>query len=433
MIFWRGMFNPKSLLLLLLMIIGNTGGIVANPSARNDTLDDKDIILTSFVAEKESIRSILTRISSDYDLNITFNASNSDFDKTVTYRAADVSPETLLTQVLALVGYEFTPIGNQLAVHRSEQFEEVNSGGTANMPGGVHFPDTIVRIVEVPVVVYDTVVIHQTRTETVYRSQPYATVVRPLVINRPSHGPLRIRNERFAVSFSYAQLLAGYNNTEAIPGGDELQNVRDADGASFRNFMLNGGLHYRLGAIMLSSSVALSGYSLPFNYTELFSSGGYHRIDTLDSFYTIVNGQEEWFHVTDSTYIPLETRELLYDRTNNLGMLDFKLGIAYDLFMSAHSSLFILAGVQAGIPVWQRGNTIVNESGYPAVPLDRNELNNVVYGFHAGPGVRTKLNDRLDVVFSAIYQRYLSELQASHPLNRQLRGIAIQMGVQYAF
>ncbi len=426
------MFTLKSLLVLL-MIFGNTVGIFANSSALDVIRDDKHLILTSFTAENESVRSILSRISAEYDLNITFNASNTDFDQTITYQAADVSPKTILEQVLAMVSYEFTPIGNQLAVHRSERLEAIDPAGTSNMDVGVHFPDTILRIVEVPVVVYDTVVIHQTKTEIVYRSQPYATVVRPLVINRPAHGPLRIRNERFAVSFSYAQLLAGYRATETIPQGDDLQNVSDADGSSFRNFMFNGGLHYRLGAITLSSSLSLSGYSLPFNYKEMFSTGGYHLVDTLDSFYTIVNGQEEWFYVTDSTYVPLETRELLYDRTNNLGMLDVRLGIAYDLFMSTHSSFFILAGVQAGIPMWQRGNTISNENGYPAVPLDRNELNNVVYGFHVGPGVRTKLNDRLDFVFSTIYQRYLSELQASHPLNRQFRGLALQMGVQYHF
>jgi len=432
MMFGRGMFTLKPLFMLL-MILGSTACIFANSSALDVIRDDKHLILTSFTAENESIRSILSRIAADYNLNITFNASNSDFDTTVTYQAADVSPEAILTQVLALVGYEFTPIGNQLAVHRSESFEAVDPAGSDKSGEGVHFADTILRIVEVPVVVYDTVIIHQTRTELVYRSQPYATVVRPLVINRPAYGPLRIRNERFAVSFSYAQVLAGYRTAEAISQGSGLQTVRDADGSSFRNFMFNGGLHYRFGALTLSSSVALSGYSLPFNYTELFSTGGYHRVDTLDSFYTIVNGQEEWFHVTDSTYIPLETRELLYDRTNNLGMLDLRLGIAYDLFMSAHSNFFIMAGVQAGIPVWQRGNTIVNESGYPAMPLVKSELGSFIYGFHAGPGVRTKLNDRLDFVFSAIYQRYLRELQASHPLNRQLHSIAIQMGAQYAF
>ncbi len=432
MMFRRGLFTLKTLFLLL-MTLSSTAGVFANSSALHVIRDDKHLILTSFTAENEAVRSILHRISAEYDLNITFNASNTDFDQTITYQASDVSPETILEQVLAMVGYEFTPIGNQLAVHRSERFEAIDPAGIANMDAGVHFPDTILRIVEVPVVVYDTIVIRQTKTEIVYRSQPYATVVRPLVINRPAHGPLRIRNERFAVSFSYAQLLAGYRAAETIPHGDDLQSVRDADGSSFRNFMINGGLHYRMGAITLSSSISLSGYSLPFNYKEMFSSGGYHLVDTLDSFYTIVNGQEEWFYVTDSTYVPLETRELLYDRTNNLGMLDFRLGIAYDFFMSTHSNFFIQAGVQAGIPVWQRGNTIVNQNGYPAVPLDRNQLNTFVYGFHLGPGVRTKLNDRLDFVFSAIYQRYLGELQASHPLNRQFRGLALQMGVQYHF
>ena len=413
-------------LVILLVIFASSTSLFAVTAGQDGTL-------ISFRADNESVRSVLQRLSVNHWLNITFNASNEDFDATINYRAEDKRPETILAEILSLIRYEYSSIGNQLVVHRSERFEAL--GRDELQPGDAvaSHVDTILRIVEVPVVIVDTVVIHETRTETVYRNQPVLASVRPLIINRPAHRPYRIRKERFSVSFSYAQMLAGHYSPGAGQLQGDLQEVHDAEGSSFRNFMISGGLHYQLGAVFLSTSLSVNSFSTPFNYKEVFTSGGYHLVDTLDSFYTIVDGEEIWVHITDSTYIPLESQELLYDRTNNLGMLGLRFNIAYDLYISTNSKFFIHGGVQAGVPVWQRGNTIINTEGYPSAPMARSELNSIVYGFHLGPGVRTRLNDELDMVLSAFYQQYINDLYKTHPLKRNLRGVALQAGIQYYF
>lgn len=418
-----GISHLTRLVTLLVILTGSANLFAATA--------DEDNTLISFRADNETIRNVLQRLSADHGLNITYNASNDDFDATITYQAEARKAVTVLKEVLALIGYEYTPIGNQLVVHRSERFEAL--GQNVVLPGDVNVNnvDTILRIVEVPVVIIDTVIIVETRTEIVQRAQPVQATVRPLIVNRPSYRPHRIRNERFSVSLSYAQMLAAYQYQGAGQLHGDLQKVRDADGISFRNYMITGGLHYQIGAMYLSTTASLNSFSIPFSYKELFTSGGYHLVDTLDSFYIIVDGNEEWVHITDSTYIPLESQELFYDRTNNLGMLEMRFNIAYDLYISSNSNFFIHGGMQAGIPLWHRGSTIMNTEGYPAVPLARNELNNVVYGFHFGPGVRTKMNDRFDFVLSATYKRYLTDLFRSYPIERNLRGIALQAGIQY--
>lgn len=385
----------------------------------------EDTIPITFHAVNEPVRQVLKRLADDHGLNLTYNASNKEFDTHINYSADNKKPETVLSDILALINHEHTSIGNQLVIHRSERFEMMTSGSAAT-PN-----DTIIRIVEVPVVVVDTVILYETRTEIVYRPQAISTPVRPLIINRPSNMPYRLRNERLSVSLSYAQMLAGYNYTGSEQTDINLQEIRDSDGHSFRNFMLSGGLHYQFGAAFISTSFSLNSYALPFNYKELFTIGGYHRVDTLDSFYTVVDGEEIWIHITDSTYIPLESRELSYDRTNYAGMFGMRLNIAYDLYISHNSSFFIHGGVQAAIPLWQRGNTILNTTGFPAIPLSRKDLNDLTYGFHFGPGVRSSFNDRLDFVLTASYQRYVKDIYKTHPLNRNLRGVSFQAGVHY--
>ncbi len=386
---------------------------------------DKNSFLISFHAENEQVRHILKRLIDDHGLNLTYNASNKDFDTHINYTADNKNPETVLSDILALINYEHTSIGNQLVIHRSERFETLTQEKTAT-PN-----DTILRIIEVPIMVVDTVILYETRTEIVYRPQALSVPVRPLIINRPSHMPYRLRSQRLSVSLSYAQMLAGYNYQGSGNLDPDLQEVRNSDGHSFRNFIISGGLHYQIGAAYISTSISVNSYSMPFNYKEIFTSWGFHRVDTLDSFYTIVDGEKSWIHITDSTYIPLESRELYYDRTNFIGMLGMRVNIAYDLYIANNSSFFIHGGVQAAIPLWQRGNTIMNAEDFPATPLTRKDLNDLIYGFHVGPGVRSSVNDRLDLVFSASYQRYINDIHKTHPLSRNLMGISLQAGIQY--
>ncbi len=402
---------------LILLIIFNGSIKLYAGNAKESTY------LISFSAKNEPVRNVFKRLSIDHGLNLTYNASNKDFDARINYQAEDKKPETVLSEILALINYEYTSIGNQLVIHRSERFENLQHEGSLNQI------DTILRIIEVPVVITDTVIIVETKI--IQRAQHIPATVRPLIVNRPSYRPYRVRNERFSWSLSYAQMLAGYGYPKAEQPGTDLQEVREADGASFRNYMISGGFHYQIGAMYLSTSLSLNSYSMPFNYKELFTSGGYHKIDTLDSFYTIIDGEPVWVHITDSTYIPLESRELVYDRTNNIGMLGVQFNIAYDVYISKNSNFFLHGGVQTAIPLWQRGNTIKNTEGFPTTPLQSNDLNNFIHGFHFGPGVRTRFSNRLEFVFSASYQHYIKDIHRSYPINRNLRGVAFQVGFQH--
>ncbi len=383
----------------------------------------------SFAAEDETLRSVLQSLSGLYELNLSYNSSDKQLETKITYEATDKNVLTVLSEILAMAQYEYTPIGNQLVIHRSERLEAL--GEDDSRSGDWHRPDTILRIIEIPVVVTDTLVLHDTIREVVYRQQPFTTSVRPLIVSRPAFRSLRVRNNRWSLSLSYAQMLAGYREVGTPPQQAGLEKVRDAEDFSFRNFMLSGAAHYRSGALMFSTALSLNRFSTPFSYSELSTSGGYHLVDTLDSFYTIVDGEEMWVHITDSVYVPRETTELFYERMNGLGVLEIQLNTSYDVFISEHLSLFMHAGLQAGMPVWLRGNAIQDEKGYPIMTLQNDEVSRLFLGYHMGAGARTRASDRLDLVFSASYKRYAHELFRSHPLSRRLHGVALQAGIQY--
>lgn len=412
----KGML-PKRFIVMLFL-----AGMAFPVFAQSQGQGDKII---SFHADNETLQSILRDLSGLYDLNLSYNSSDEQINSRVSYQAHNKPLLKVLGEILALADYEFTPIGNQIVIHRSERLEIM--GGEK----GQQWPDTLLRIIEIPVVVRDTLVLCDTIREVIYRQQPFTTSVRPLIVTRPAFRSLRVRNNHWSFSLSYAQMLAGYREVGDPPQGSGLDQVRDAEDFSFRNFMLSGAVHYRSGALMFNAALAVNRFSTPFSYSELFTSGGYHLVDTLDSFYTIENGEEVWVHITDSVYVPLETTELFYERMNGLGIMELQLNTSYDVFISEHFSLFLHAGIQAGMPVWLRGNAIQDETAYPTVRLQNDEVSRYLFGYHMGAGARTRASDRMDLVFSASYKRYSHELFRSHPLSRRLHGLALQAGIQY--
>lgn len=416
----KGML-PKRFFAMLLCVS------MAFPVFSQAGLQDEPVM--SFRAEGETLLSILQNLSDQHGLNLSYNSSDEKLNSRLTYQAHDKPLLDVLREILALVHYEYTSIGNQLVIHRSERFESLKQDEAVTV--GRLSADTILRIVEIPVAIVDTIIIRDTIREVVYRQAAFTPGVRPLIVTRPAFRPAYVRSGRWSLSLAYSQVLAGYGETGALASSEALQDIRAAEGFSFRNFALSGGVHYQAGALMLSSSISLNRYSTPFSYSELFTSGGYHRVDTLDSFYLIVDGEEIWTHITDSTYIPLESSEILYDRMNETGMIEARFTLSYDVFVARNSDFFILGGIQAGIPLWLRGNVVVNKEGYPAVPLTRGEVRKYLFGYHLGAGNRTRLNERLDLVVSVTYKRHTRDLFPSHPLDRRLHGLALQAGIQY--
>jgi hypothetical protein len=407
--------------------------------------------IISFHAENENLGAVLTRLASHNIMNLSYNATDPSFERKITYSATSKPIRTILEDILALTGHNSRKVGNHMVIFPSGATAGVAEDvipdkaydyskshavpGIENRTG-----DTVIRLVEVPVVIRDTLRIVDvvTKTDTV-TIRDTVFVERPVHSRRTRSGNLLRdvfrfepdREDGWALSFSYAQLLAGYSYSDSDDLDDALRQVKDADAASLRNFSLGAAIRRNQGKFSFQAGARLTGFSNRFSYTDISASGGFFEIDTLDVFYTVINGQQVFTYITDSTWIPLDRDALTYDRHNRIGLLELQLGMDYTFYAVEDFAVYVQGAFNAGVPVWLSGSAVQNVEGYPATELDKSIFEKWIYGYQAGIGARYTLTNWTDIYGGLFYKRYLSPSTANHPLERRLHGAGLKIGLLY--
>jgi hypothetical protein len=401
-----------------------------------------------FEVNNESLREVLNRFSTEFGLNLTYNASDPQLDKKISFNAKNKKISTLLLATLYQVGYSYEEVGNHLVILKEPDETRVSEMAADSLKirsideQPVQSQEVKLIAVEVPVTVYDTVTMYDTiiRTETQLirdtvviekvverngvRSGPFSGARKGLVYEAD-------RKKGWALDLYYAQILSGYQTLSTGDLTPELEKVKNSEAISFRNLSLGMAVQYNIQNFSLSLGANLTSFNHRFTYTEVTSSGGYNDVDTLDIFYTILQGDTSWIYVTDTTYIPLDETEENYEIRNRTGLIEFNLSAAYTFTISEYISLFAKAGFDAGIPVWLSGRSILDEPGYPTAPLDNNTVSNVFYGYRAGLGVKIQLSSWFDLYVDTYYKRFINNTRINYPLDRRLHGLGIRVGLLY--
>jgi hypothetical protein len=409
--------------------------------------------IISFHAENEKLGSVLSRLVAHNVMNLSYNATDPSFDHEITYTSSNKPILTILEEILALSGHNTRKVGNHMVIYPSETstgMPEVSANDKAYefresqfLPENEKQPgDTIIRVVEIPVTIRDTLRIVDvvTKTDTV-TIRDTVFIERPVQSRRTRSGNLLRdvfrfepdREDGWALSFSYAQLLAGYSYSDSDDLDDALRQVKDADAASLRNFSLGAAIRRNQGKFSFQAGARLTGFSNRFSYTDISTSGGFFEIDTLDVFYTVIDGQQVFTYITDSTWIPLDRDALTYDRYNRIGLLELQLGMDYTFYAVEDIAVYVQGAFNAGVPVWLSGSAVQNVEGYPVAELDKNVFEKWIYGYQAGIGARYTLTNWTDIYGGLFYKRYLSPTTANHPLERRLHGAGLKIGLLYYF
>lgn len=416
----------------------------------------------SFQAKNESVRAVLSRLSEYETLNLTYNATDAAFDELISYTAKEKATHEILREILLLIDHEYQQMGNHLLIVRSENYnpskkqpaqsakapatsasiipgDQLKSGNQVfNIP-----PDTIIRQVEVPVYLRDTLVVFdtiiqfevQTIRDTVFiekAGHASARGTRRPIGSNISSGVFRFEADRengLAVGLYLAPALAGYQYLEML---DVLPSLK-TEGVSARNIGFGLNVLYNKNRWQISLGAGLSSYATRFDYRKINTSGGFFQIDTLDVFYTVIDQQPVYTYITDSIWIPLNRDELVYDRLNRMGLLNINLGVAYTFYRGSNFDYYLKGSMQVGVPLWLKGNTIIDSDGFPATELDNNQFSNWLLGYSAALGIRYQLGNWIDVYAEPVYKRYLMPTTINHPLKRRLHEFGVQLGMIYYF
>lgn len=413
----------------------------------------------SFRAENETLRSVLNRISSEYNINITFNSSNPTFDQPITWHGKKETPMDILRELLTSNKYEYRVSGNHLVILKSPdlsihsstrgtdessepeygqdepQSDQPESDKSESLRNVIEHNTDIVFLRDT-VFVRDTVVL--TRTEflidTVFVERvPQESAVRPESFIRDIFGVEANGRDRWAMSFSVSQLAAGFSTQKPDPLTTELEQIIDAEKLSLRNFGLGAALHYNSGRFSVAGHLGINSFAYRFSWSELYATGGFNQIDTLDTFFTINQNDTTWTHITDTTWIPLDSREVIFDRMNRLGFFESGISGTYTFVAGRNSVWYATAGFAASTPLWISARSVTDSEGFPAGLVSRDNFNTWLYSWSLSMGTRLRINSLTDLFAETWYKRYINEWNTDHPLDRRMHGAGIRIGVLYFF
>ncbi len=440
--FIRSGFVPGILIFLLLF-----AAMAGNSFSQNyeNTIE--------FEARNELLRSVLNRLSSEHAINITYNASDDVFDVLINYSTSGKTPLEILREILIQNGHEFRESGNHLVIlkataktRRPAPPAETTISPLTREPADtsrqLQLTDTLSESLAETVIKRDTIFIRDTifhveqqiiRDTVFVERPPQREVTRPETLVRDLLGVEVNGRERWAVGLSFTHMITDYQLTGNSTLTPELEKVKQAEAFSIRNFGLGASLQYNTGSLSVIAGLAINSFAHRFDYSELFSSGGFNRIDTLDSFFVIQQNDTIWTHITDTTYIPLESQEIFYERMNRMGFMETSLAVSWDFYAGRNFVWYARGNFHASTPLWLNAQTIQNSEGFPAVNVNRDNFSPWVLAWSGGLGAKIRLNPISDVFAETWYRRYLNTWNKNHPLERRMHGGGVRLGILYYF
>jgi len=416
-------------------------GFLLFPSLRAQNDFERRI---SFQANEEKLRSILDRLSSEQHISFSYNPGEKSFDTRLTYSTSNTPLQTVLKEILTLSGHDFRLIGGQIAIYSVKaEVPAVRPQPVAESQPLIDpepTPDTIQTEVLVPV--RDTIFLRDTiirvdtliLRDTVLVEKEAPKTTRP---ERPS--PLREdmfrfepdRNNGWSIMPFYKH-MAALNRFRTDESYDELLRLtEEAESISWMNQAIGVDARLSRNSWHITSGLKYTRFTSRFNYNYELFEGGFFRTDTIDSYYTLPQTDTIWHYVTDSTWMPLISREFNYNRVNRLAYLEIPVLIGYNIFTDVNWRFWLNAGINIGILTGRNGVAIQDTGEYAGVDFEDLDFKPVVLSYAVAAGVRYRINEWVDASAELIYRQHLSAIMRDYQLDKRIGAAGLKLGIVY--
>lgn len=400
--------------------------------------------LLKLQVKEQSLGEILDQLFVNHQIKVAFNASDPAFDQVVSYDLKANSPEQLLESLLNQRGYRFKKIGDQYIVfkHGEPEPREIISQTdvTESLPKTVNDTifinknvlrlDTIVRTDTL--IRIDTVIIRDTITvfkEPVEHKKTRRKGVRSDIFNQSAR-----KQQGHAVEMFYGRALTIVQFEVEQQSNSILKDYwQEAVNPGFRAQTLGLKYHFNAKKWSFTSGIALTGFAEKFDYKRKISVGGFFDIDTLDTYYSIANMDTTWFHVTDSSWIPLDERTFDYSGTNKMGYLNWDFAVAYEIMSFSGVRLFAKAGAGMSVLVYKSGTAISATPDYDAISMKDFEMETLKFSWMLGLNARMRLSDAFDLVPEIYFRKFGGDVYKNYPVQRKQSMFGVNLGLIYYF
>ena len=380
--------------------------------------------------QNEKLSYVLEKISEVKSLNFSYDANDPVYNTTINYASEDEDADALLIGVLSKTGLKHKKIGNQIVLFHPEEREIPEQTEVIMMPDEeapsidetaeviafyeidtIYIQDTIYKFDTIRV--SDTVFIEKEKPE---KQTPSKIKDLPVDFFQKETN----RDKGWAGGVFVAPLLSDFSM------------VKNNVSFTLRSFSLGIDAVKLLNRWNFSFGLRLSHFSQQFTQQYSVSTGGNYQTDTIDIYYTVVETDTSWYYVTDSSWIPLDSKEYNYERSNAVGYLELNAAASYDLYKTANLRIYGKIGGQFGWMIYKDGIVIPDEAHAEGVPFSDLQFN-TTYGLSAGLGLKSRMTDRMDFNAELYYVRYFNQLVKEYEFDNKLNAVGLKVGLIYYF
>lgn len=396
---------------------------------------------SSFVFQNEKLSSVLIKLSETGNLNFSYDANDPVYDKRISYSAEGEITQKMLDDILLNTGLTHKLIGNQIVLYHTEDEhlltdvdESEIQDDNSNLEIITAVPGASINIDYQIDTIYlqDTILLH----DTVYRIDTVKVIDTVFIKQEKPKKPASGKIKEIPVDFFQPGLERDKGWAMGIfvaPLLDDFSLVNGQKSFSLRSFSLGIDAIKLLKRWNITFGLRLTQFNQRYTQQYSMNEGGFYNTDTIDAYYTVVDIDTAWYYVTDSSWIPIEIREYNYQRTNTLGYLEFNLSASFDLYKSPKARIYLKAGGQISLLIYNNGIAIPGENQANGINFDDLQFNTVNYSFLLGAGLKYKIADRIDLNTELYYSRYLNALVPDFPFDTQINAFGLKVGLVFYF
>jgi len=393
--------------------------------------------LISFTVESCTLDKALEKLFADYELNVAFSKAELSKIHIESYSCSYKSVEEVLADLLKGTDYGFKRIGKQYVIKKNLQLAndpdatitpsvdprtEVTKPKrdvVANKTGDTIWIYDSVQVIRT-VMRYDTVTLHEVRTDTVYEVKHQGWQI---------PWP-KFRNNGWFITPSLSMASAQFKHEADMP--EPENGTVDVTPSLAYGIGLDGGYKHN----RLSAGISLGYRSVRYRFLleQTQYSGDYYVNDTLDTYYVVhPAGDTTYQYILDSTYVPLTTTHYAYRDVNRLDYLTLGLFASFDFIKTEYFRAFIKAGGSVDFLVDQAGSLNAAESPFHA-PIAKEQVEPTRLSYYGGLGVAWKVANRIEFVPEVHYRVTNGSLyRANFPFDMQMRLWDFRLGMTYYF
>lgn len=405
----------------------------------------------SFTFSDMSLENVLRSISNKSGVKFSYNPDIIQAGRRINMRFNNTPLRDVLKQLLNDPTISYREIGNQIVLYRGDPSQFPLESNQQLIQSK---PVVVIPAKKIPDTVYvyqlDTLIIN--RTDTIFRSISiirYDTVriLDTVYIEKPKstqNAGKSIKDNFNKQSVSRRKFME--NNgfytgiyLEMLPG-DVTFKSSSADDADYASLMQNSvtGQSFKYAAGILAgydyhffgvkAGLGYNRMGEEFSYSFAVESGGFFKTDTIEQYYTLSGTDTSWFYITDSTWIPKDSKNYSYAKANSYSYIDVPVSVKLRFLRKSTYELYVLGGINANVLVSVDAIHINPGDKSGVSNISESDLRKVLLSWHTGIGTSFKINSRSGIQAEACYRRQTSsQYKEDFPVDKRYGNFSIKV------